>query len=32
MTEQGKARQEIVAALMEKFGERHPEVGIFAST
>lgn len=30
MTEQGKARQEIVAALMEKFGERHPEVGIFA--
>jgi hypothetical protein len=31
-TEQGKARQEIVAALMEKFGEQHPEVGIFAGT
>jgi hypothetical protein len=31
MTEQGKAQSEIVAALMEKFGERHPDVGIFAS-
>jgi len=30
MTEQGKARQEIVAVLIERFGERHPEVGIFA--
>jgi alkylhydroperoxidase/carboxymuconolactone decarboxylase family protein YurZ len=29
MTEHGEARQAIVAALMEKFGEQHPEVGIF---
>jgi len=31
MTRQGKARCEIVKALTEKYGERHPEVGIFAS-
>lgn len=30
MEKQGKARCMILAALMEKFGERHPGVGIFA--
>lgn len=30
LEEQGKARQEIVAILMDRFGEQHPEVGIFA--
>ena len=30
MEQQGKERGVILAALMEKFGERHPEVGIFA--
>lgn len=30
MEGQGKERGEILAALVEKFGERHPEVGIFA--
>jgi len=30
MTKQGKGRGEIVNALTEKYGERHPEVGIFA--
>jgi alkylhydroperoxidase/carboxymuconolactone decarboxylase family protein YurZ len=31
MAKHGKERSEILAALMEKFGERHPDVGIFAS-
>jgi len=30
MTKQGKGRGEIVKALTDKYGERHPEVGIFA--
>lgn len=30
MEAQGKERGEILSALMEKFGERHPGVGIFA--
>ncbi len=30
MEEQGKERGEILAALVEKFGERHPGVGILA--
>jgi alkylhydroperoxidase/carboxymuconolactone decarboxylase family protein YurZ len=31
MAEQGEERNETLAALMDKFGERHPGVGIFAS-
>jgi hypothetical protein len=30
MTKQGQARNEVLAALVSKFGERHPDVGIFA--
>jgi alkylhydroperoxidase/carboxymuconolactone decarboxylase family protein YurZ len=30
MEAQGKKRSDILSALMEKFGERHPDVGIFA--
>ena len=29
---QGKERSEILAMLMEKFGERHPDVGIFVTS
>ena len=32
MEKQGEGRGEIVAALMEKFGEQHPGVGIFAKS
>ncbi len=30
MNERGKARQKVVAVLIERFGEQHPEVGVFA--
>lgn len=30
MEAQGKKRSDVLSALMEKFGERHPDVGIFA--
>jgi hypothetical protein len=30
MEAQGKKRSDVLSALMEKYGERHPEVGIFA--
>jgi alkylhydroperoxidase/carboxymuconolactone decarboxylase family protein YurZ len=32
MAGQGKERNETLAAVMEKYGERHPDVGIFASS